>query len=885
MPTHARHDLFAELLRRHRLAAGLTQASLAEQAGLSARGIQNLERAIARPYRSTARRLADALGLAGDERDSFDAAATPAPRRRHRDAALGERWPEPWPGPPANVGGPDEPAGGSDMPPHNLPTMLSSFVGRHREIGDVRRYLGTARLVTLVGVGGCGKTRLAIESASELVAELADGIWFVPLAPISDPEHVCSTIVTALGLRDTSTGDDETHLITWLQRRQLLLVLDNFEHVLRSSPLVTRLLACCPSLKVLVTSRSPLGIPGERRLVIEPLKVPDLQSPPTTGALRDCPAVRLFLDRTRDIRPDFDLTPENARNVAELCVRLDGIPLAIELAATWIRVLSPGQILDRLSDRFRLLTRGNPGADPRQQTLRATLDWSFALLPDRERETLRRLSVFAGGWTLEAAEEVAADRGADPGQVLYLLSSLVDRSLVTVGEGPDGLPRYSLLETIREYAGEQLREAGESIMALSRHREYFLRLIERAEPALKERGEVTWLARLEAEHDNLRAALADCRDDPRGVEAGLRFVGAMWPFWFARAHQAEGRRWAEAFLASPGEVSPAVRAKALLRSGYLLFNLGEDRRAESLFQESLEAYRALGDRPNVADALRGLGLIAQSRCQDERARLHFEESLAVCRSLGDQNGIAWSLTFLGRTAMRLGDHGRAEAVLEEALSVWQVVGRRMGIAAARCSLGLVARLRGDFRQARLHAEAALSLYTDLGDRLGASNALRLIGQLALNAGDPAVAVDSLVRSLVLHRDLGSTLGLAEAFESLASATAACRQPERAARLLGVAATLRAGTGSVPTPTDRSEILRLEAQLRQALGGPGFRAARRSGELLDSDAAIEYALQGQAPAEIPSPTEQCSSGGPGGRTTGAGGVSAKLGTPLRCLDLA
>jgi predicted ATPase/class 3 adenylate cyclase len=484
-----------------------------------------------------------------------------------------------------------------DALPNNLPLQLTSFVGREREQAEVRRLLTTARLVTLTGTGGCGKTRLALQVGAELADAFADGVWFVDLAPLADPALVPQTVAAVLGVHEVAGRPLLQTVADHLRGRELLLILDNCEHLLDAcAQLADALLRACPRLRILATSRELLGVAGESAWRVPSLTLPDARQPPAAASLTQYEAVRLFIERAVAALPTFAVTNQNAPAVAQLCWRLDGIPLAIELAAARVRMLTVEQIAARLDDRFRLLTGGSRTALRRQQTLQAAIDWSYQLLSEEERLLLQRLAVFAGGWTLEAAEAVGVGASIEGADVLDLLGALVDKSLV-VAEGQGAHERYRLLETIRQYAGEKLLEAGEVGPIRDQHRDWYVGLAARAEPELTGPGEEEWLGRLEVEHDNLRAALAWSLEGDPGV--GLRLAASLGGFWARHGHLVEGRRWLEAFLTrAPAPDDPEeqrVRARALRRAGILASDQQDRAAARTFLAESLILFRALGD--------------------------------------------------------------------------------------------------------------------------------------------------------------------------------------------------------------------------------------------------------------------------------------------------
>ena len=584
-------EAFGGVLRRERLAAGLTQEALAERAGLGVRTVQGLEEGEARPREATVRCLAQALALAGAPRARFEAAAVlaqPAPRRPARALRL-VRAPAPAVGPPGR---------GPGARPTNLPLPRTSFVGREDEVAALTRLLAPAgagpRLVTLTGPGGGGKTRLALEAAAGRPdaagppggglggGPYPDGVWLVELAPLADGALVPRAALAAVGGREGPGRPPLDALVEHLRPRAALLVLDNCEHLLEAcAALADALLEACPGVRLLATSRAPLGVAGEAAWPVPPLPVPARPEtgaaapgpPPDPAALARFAAVRLFVDRAAAVRPGFALTAANAAAVAAICARLDGLPLALELAAARVRVLPPEQLLGRLDDRFRLLTGGGRGAPPRQQTLRDTVEWSHALLSAPERVLFRRLAVFAGGWTLEAAEAVGSGAGVSAADVLDGLTRLVDQSLVVADAAADGTARFVLPETLRQYAQERLAASGEAAAVRSRHAAYYLALAEASRPPFAEHHDRAWLARLEREHDNLRAALAWTR--PGGgaperqgePETGPRLAAALWRFWWQRGHFTEGLGWLERMLSAPA--GPAARARVLGGAGVL----------------------------------------------------------------------------------------------------------------------------------------------------------------------------------------------------------------------------------------------------------------------------------------------------------------------------
>ena len=498
----------------------------------------------------------------------------------------------------------------------------------------------------MTGPGGTGKTRLSLQVAAEVVEEFPDGAWFINLAPISDPTLVASAIAQTLRVTETAGTSLVESLQSALRNKSLLLLLDNFEQVLPAAPLVADLLAAAPGIKILVTSRASLGLYGEHDLHVPPLQLPDPKHLPSLDRLSQYEAVRLFIERAQAAKEDFAVTNENAPAVAEICVRLDGLPLAIELAAARVRLLPPRALLQRLSSRLKLLTGGGRNLPARQQTLRGAIDWSYSLLNPAEQTLFARLAVFVGGRTVDAVEAICNAAGDLPIDPLDGVGSLLDKSLLRQEEGPDGEARLVMLETIHEYARERLDVSGEGAALRRQHLAYFLALAEQAEPELRGAAQVAWLHRLETEHENLRAALQWALGTGE-AELAVRLASALAWFWEQRSYLSEGRQWLATALALPHAVAPAVRAKALVGAGLLAFRQGDYAHATSLSEASLARYRELGDQQGMAGALANLGTVATEHRDYARARALLEESLELSRTLEDDEGIARALNHLG----------------------------------------------------------------------------------------------------------------------------------------------------------------------------------------------------------------------------------------------
>ena len=770
----------------------------------------------------------------------------------------------------------------------NLPIQLTSFIGRDKEVEAVKSLLAKTRILTLTGSGGAGKTRLALQVAAELVEEYTDGVWLVELAALSDPALVPQQVATALGLREEPGRTLIQTVTDYLLSRSVLLVLDNCEHLLPAcTDLTETLLRSCPHVRILTTSREALRLTGEQVYRVPSLPAPDLASLPTEETERavlvsEYDAVRLFVERARLQRPEFVLTGHNAEAVASVCSRLEGIPLAIEFAAARVRLLSVAEIDAGLEDRFELLTGGSRTALPRQQTLRAAMDWSYDLLTGQERLLLSRLSVFAGGWTLEAARKVCGDRSLPVGMVLDVLSGLVDKSLV-VAETQGGSSRYRLLETVRQYGRERLTQSEEDREIWKRHLDFFLGLAEEAEPQLTGSEQEVWLARLEAEHDNLRAALSWCQTEEAGAEAGLRLAGALWRFWMVRGYLGMGRAYLGEALAREGAAGrTALRAKALNGAGNLAFNQGDYETARLLYEESLSIRRELGDKQGIALSLNGLGIVAylqgdysSSRALYEEslsirrelkdtwgiaASLHnlgnvaylqgdyeaakalYEESLSLHRELEDRRGIADSLNNLGNVVCDQCDYSEARALQEESLSIRRGLGDKRGIAVSLGNLGNVASLQGDYEAARvLHGES-LAIHRELGDKQGIAYSLNNLGNAACYQGNYGETRILFEESLSIFREMGDKRGIAYSLEAFATLAGAEGRPERAARFLATAEALRESIGSPLTPSERAQYDRNLAAVREALTEEAFSVAWSSGQAVPVEQAMEYALE-------------------------------------------
>lgn len=730
-----------------------------------------------------------------------------------------------------------------DAYPHNVPIQLTSFIGREREAAEVTTLLRDARLLTLTGTGGCGKTRLACEVATRLLGEYPDGVWVAELAAVADPALLPQTAAFALGVgEEPGRWIDET-LLDALRDKHLLLVLDNCEHVVEAAArLADSVLRRCPEVQILATSREPLGVAGEQRWRTPSLSLPRANGDARPEELVSSEAARLFAARATAVEPGFAITGENAPAIATICQRLDGIPLAIELAAARVRLLTPEQIATRLDNSFRLLVGGDRAAMPRQQTLRGAIDWSYDLLSAEERTLLRRLSAFVGGFDLDAAEAVSGGDGT--ADVLDLLAQLVDKSLVHVEKhGPEA--RYRMLELIRQYGAEKLDEAGEATAVRVRLRDWSLGLADRAEQPLWGADAPDWRERLDLEHPNLRAALEWCREhDP---EAGLQLAAGLWRFWEPRGYLTEGRSWLETFLSRTEAIRgrATVRAKALLGAGYLARDQGDTTAARSRFEASLSIFRETGDRWGIGSGLRSLGVLAQSDGSYADARGLFEEALALFREIDHGLGVGWTLRNLGILAQIEGDYVRAEALFQESLPVLQRLGDTNGTGRVLGSLGILARVQGQFERARSLLEEGLRLVRDAGDRRGESMGLSALAGLALLDGDTPTSLELVRRSLSLGQEMGERLAIARGICLAGLLALEQEECERGARLLGAASTMHRDIRGALEVDERAHLDAAVTRAGASIGEGAWDAAWSAGQRMSVDQAIQQALAGPA----------------------------------------
>lgn len=724
----------------------------------------------------------------------------------------------------------------------DLPQPLTALVGRDRELEEVRGMLlePDTHLVTITGPAGVGKTRFALALTHYLRAEYQHGAAFVSLLASSGPELVLPNIARAFNIRDEGERSLDERLSAYLRHRQMLVVLDNFEQVVDAAPVVTELLAGCPALKVLVTSSVLLRVQGEREYALLPLPFPQPDELPTLEELSRMESVALFVQRARVVRPDFTLNESNAAAVAEICHKLDGLPLAIELAAARSKVLSPAALLSRLDDRFQVLVSTSRDVPARQQTMRNAIAWGYNLLEADEQALLRRLSVFNGGWTLQAAEVVCRLNAVD---ILDGLSSLADKSLVRQREQEDGELRFSMLETIREYALEKLAESGQLDDAHRAHALYFSNLSRLAVEELTGTHGPEWLNLLEQDHDNLRSAMRWVIDWQEG-ELGLGLAEGLWRFWDVRGHMSEGRRWLTKLVALRGADTPTVdRSRSLFGLGRFAYQQADFPAAQAYFEESYAVGLHCGDLSAIAGALMQRGRIFLITGDHAAARTLYEEGLLLRRKAGEPWGIAMALLIRGRLDAEQGDIEDARPFVEESLASFRAIGYHVGVASALSHLGNLALYEGRLDDARLRYEEGLAIQREIGDREGAGLSLMNLARVACNGGDQQRASELLSESMVIFEDLGSSVHVAACLEVFAEAAAREAHFELALQMAATAVTWRTIKSAPIPPVAESQFERLMSTLRQQLGNEGYVRSWELGRTMPLDRAIAVVVAG------------------------------------------
>ena len=775
-------------------------------------------------------------------------------------------------------------------PQHNLPSQLTSFIGREQEIETIKQIITShegGRLLTLTGAGGSGKTRLALQVANATLEVFPDGVWFIDFAPLTDPALVPQSLLITLGLSEQAGRSTITTISDFLQPKRALLILDNCEHLIQAcAQLAETLLRACPILHILTTSREALSVAGERLYLVPTLTTPDpVQA--NLAILHDYEAVRLFVERGQTALPGFALTKNNAPAVAQVCYQLDGIPLALELAAARVKTLRVEQIASRLAehDQFRLLTTGGRTALPRHQTLHALIDWSYNLLNEDERLLLKRLSVFAGGCTLEAVEAVCVGEGVEADNVLDLITQLVNKSLVLVQRAQGQEARYHMLETIRQYASQRLIATGEGEQIRSRHFEFFLQLAEQIEPNVRGPQLPAYLNQLEDEHENLRAALEWSLTQADHGEASLRLAGALFSFWEQRSYVSEGRAWLARALANPAAPSiGAARAKVLYGAGCLTGADGDNVTAKTLLEESVELWRPVGSAglTGLAHTLSILGQIMRGLGDPATSRVLINEAIKLFREQDERWGLAWALSYMGMALRDQEDFALAYSVIEESIALWRNLGNQFGLADAIRKRGNIAMRQGNYKfakrafsdslaisrnlgikdvigqmllelghatlclenhiQAKLYVQEGFNLFRESGNKSWLVGCFYFFGLLAGFEGDYQQAKMFLEQVLTLVRKGGAIWQRANALMGLAGVAAADGQTLRAARLLGAADTQLEAGASYWDAAESRYIGRAVASAVAQLGEDIFAEAYAEGRAMTFEQAADYALQ-------------------------------------------
>ncbi len=745
----------------------------------------------------------------------------------------------------------------ADFPPikaldvylNNLPAQITSFIGREREIVEIRRALDEHRLLTLTGSGGVGKTRLSLQVAATCLDQFSGGVWFAELAPVAAQALISQTLLSIFNLRGEGHRDALDLLINHLREKSALLILDNCEHLIEAcAKLSEALLFGCPKLCILATSREPLGIAGEVAYRVASLDTSDPQHLPSLDELEKVDSIELFMERAAAAKPGFRLTMENAAFIAQVCSRLDGIPLAIELAAARVKVLSPDQIASRLDDRFRLLTQGSRTALPRHQTLRATIDWSYSLLSEQEKLLFRRLAVFVGGWTLEAAEQICGD-GSGRFDVLEVLSRLVDKSLVSLEES-SGAPRYRRLETIRQYSRERLFETDEVEILKDRHLDFFVRFAELVDENLKGGNQMAWQRRMSVELDNLRAALDWGLG--RNPYSALRIAGASNLFWTAGGFSSEGFRWTQQALEQVDKIPlpegitiqqlRLARARALRGLTRLYLSLGDNAGAKRVAEESVALYRDSQDGSGLAFALVVLAYPLEFLGERARAEEVLQESYAIARSEGDVYVMCRALNRLARVIVDLyQDLDLSQGYLEESIRLAREGGLRSQEAQAMEILGLIAARRGDFEAARAHYKESLRAYEEIGATFNVTLEETNLAHLERQLGKYEAALDYYRETIVAFRDIGQRGAVAHQLECFGFIALAQNQVERALKLFAAANSLRETSGTPMTPDEQVYFDAQLARLHENLDSKKFASIWAQAGALTMEQAIDLAL--------------------------------------------